>query len=62
MPAKTTRDFSPPDKTEIFFSTSSPENKNAPNKLRTLPRVACGTRDSISSSTVFLGSKTSNEF
>ena len=62
MQAKMTRDFSPPDKTEIFFSTSSPENKKAPNKLLIVPKLEFGTRDSTSCKIVLFGSSTSNEF
>src|SRR3989338_8539856 len=60
--ASSTRDFSPPDKTEIFFSTSSPENKKDPKRDLIKPIEALGTRPSTSCRIVFLGSNTSKEF
>ena len=40
--AITSRVFSPPDSARIFLSTSSPENWNAPARLRSAPIDSCG--------------------
>ena len=42
MRAMARRDFSQPERTAIFLSTSSPENWKAPAKVRREPRPSCG--------------------
>jgi hypothetical protein len=42
MRAMTMRDFSPPESDRIFFSTSSPENWNAPRVPRSEPMLSWG--------------------
>ena len=50
--ANTRRLFSPPDSTPTFFSTSSPEKRNAPSSPRSLGRISSGDTVYSSPSTV----------
>src|ERR1051325_8926169 len=59
--ASTSRDFSPPDSGRIFFSTSSPENWNAPRRLRSTPMPSSGKSFWICSQTVSSGSRRSRD-
>src|SRR5690606_19691907 len=51
--------FSPPDNTLIFFSTSSPLNRNAPRIDRTLVRILGGACDSMKDNGVSFSGKNS---